>query len=173
MQRKHYIKTVSIYLKQKTCISSFVFHLIYVSLYLAGKNCFLALDNLIWLWCCLALEYYSVALVKVKISKTSPKTLLSGQSINEFLEHSSQTECVRAGGEWIILDYLSSTWEAYYKTATAEINLLEFPGNLQRLFCGEIETPFARSLPVKGILNHRKPRHKNSVKVPHRSKQSW
>lgn len=69
--------------------------------------------------------------LKQKICKTSPKALLSGQSISAFLEHSSQTECVRAGGEWIILDYLSSTWEAYYKTATAEINLLEFPGNLE------------------------------------------
>lgn len=57
-----------------------------------------------------------------------------------------------------------------HKTATAEINLLESPGNLQRLFCGEIETPFARSLPVKGVLNQRKPGHENSVRVPRSSR---
>lgn len=169
MHRIQYIKTVTIHFKQKTCISSFVFHLIYVSPYLTGKNCFPALDNLIWLWCCLTLEYYSVFFL-LKICKTSPKILLSGQSISAFLEHSSQTECMRAGEEWIILDYLSGTWEAYHKTATAEINLLDFPGNLRRLLCGEIESPFARSLPVKGILNHRKPGHENSVRVPHRSR---
>lgn len=106
----------------------------------------------------------------LKICKTSPKILLSGQSISAFLEHSSQTECMRAEEEWIILDYLSGTWEAYHKTATAEINLLDFPGNLRRLLCGEIESPFARSLPVKGILNHRKLGHENSVTVPHRSR---
>lgn len=35
------------------------------------------------------------------------------------------------------------------------INLPKVQGNLQRLFCGEIETPFARSLPGKGVLNQR------------------
>lgn len=106
----------------------------------------------------------------LKICKTSPKIVLSGQSISAFLEHPSQTEWMRAGEEWIILGYLSDTWEAYHKTTTGEINLLDFPGNLQRLFWEEIETPFARSLPVKAALNHRKPRHENSVRVLHRSR---
>lgn len=135
---------------------------------LLSKNYFSARDNLIWLWCRLMLEYYS-GFFCLKICKASPKILLSEQSISAFFEHSSQTECMRAGEEWIILDYLSGTWEAYHKTATAEINLLDFLGNLQRLFYEEIETPFARSLPVKGILNHRKTGHENSVRVPYRS----
>lgn len=92
--------------------------------------------------------------LKEKICKTSPKTLLSRQSISEFLEHSSHTERERAGGEWIIPDYLSRTWEATTEGA-AMINLPKVQGNLQRLFCGEIETPFARSLPGKGVLNQR------------------
>lgn len=50
--------------------------------------------------------------------------------------------------------------------AAAMINLLKFQGNLQGLFCREIETPFARSLPRKGILNQRKPRCENFVRVP-------
>lgn len=169
MHRKHYIKTVNVHFKQKTCISSFIFHLIYVSLYLTVKK---SLFNsrqsnltvmssdawvLQWFFC-------------LKICKASPKILLSEQSISVFFDHSSQTECMRAREEWIILDYLCGAWEAYHKTATAEINLLYFPGNLQRLFYEEIETPFARSLPMKGILNHRKPGHKNSMRVPHRSR---
>lgn len=82
-----------------------------------------------------------------------------------FLWHSSHPESVRAGGEWIMLDYLSRL-ERLPQKAAAMINLPKFQGNLQRLFCGEIETPFARSLPGKGILNQRKPRWENSVMVP-------
>lgn len=54
--------------------------------------------------------------------------------------------------------------------ATTEINLLEFLGNLQKLFSGEIETPFVRSLPVKGILNQSKTEHENSVRMLRRSR---
>lgn len=83
-----------------------------------------------------------------------------------FLNIHQEQNAWELEGEWIILDYLSRTWEAYHETATAEINLLEFPGNLQMLFCEEIETPFARSLPVRGVLNQSKPGHENSVRVP-------
>lgn len=76
MHRKQYITTANIHSKQKTCISPFVFHLIYVSLYLTGKNCFPALDNLIWLWCCLAFEYYSVSWVKVKDLQNQSKNFI-------------------------------------------------------------------------------------------------
>lgn len=173
MQRKHYIKLFSKCLQQKIYASSFVFHLIYASLYPAGKNCFPTPDNLIWLGCFLALEYYSVSSVQVKDLQNQSKSFIT-RAQHWYVSRTFITSWMCVSGRRMNHPVLPlQDWRDPPQTTAEQINLLELPGNLQRLFLGEIETPFARSLPVKGILNQSKPGHENSATVPCGSRQSW